>query len=136
MNWTWELATEPNEPQAAIGIGATWKLLLDRLLALPDPQRAPLTVTANGDMLAVIGAPNHLPWAPGVRYAAPCMEAPALWLPTTHRPSVPADLLARAILRLHDRSPILLWPDPSWIIPLDRQLPVTEALLKRIKRRE
>jgi hypothetical protein len=109
-------------------------MLLVRLFALPDSQRAALSITANRDMLAVIGAPEYLPWAPGVRYAAPCAEAPALWLPTTHRPTVPTDLLARAILRRHNRSPILLWPEPSWIIPLDRQLPMTEALLKRIKR--
>jgi len=51
------------------------------------------------------------------------------------QPDVPADLLARSLQRLHPREPMLLWPDPAAVVPLDRQLRVTPQLLERIARR-
>ena len=131
MNWTWEPVSEPAEPMAAVGIGAARQQLWNRLCALPTDQQAALAATANREMLIVLGPTKFLPWTPGIRYIAPCSEAPSLWLPTTHRPNAPIDLLARAILNRHHRSPILLWPDPPWVIPLDRQLPLSAALLER-----
>jgi hypothetical protein len=47
-------------------------------------------------------------------------------------PSAPADLLWRALEARHRRSPLLLWPEPAAVLPLDRQLPADEALLAKL----
>jgi hypothetical protein len=83
----------------------------------------------------VTGAAHDLPWVPGVAYATRSSEAPTLWRPTWLRPDVPLDLLARALHRLHAREPVLLWPDPAAVVPLDHDLPVSAALLTRIAER-
>ena len=133
MNLSWQKRGEHPEPRAAVGIGLAGRRLCRRLQELPDEELSAHAATANRDVLIVIASAERLPWVPDVAYAAPATEAPSLWLPTTLQPEVPLDLLARAALkRSGGRSPVLLWPDPAWLIPLDRQLPVTRGLLKRL----
>jgi hypothetical protein len=103
-----------------------------RLLAMPASIQPHLAITAGRDVLIVIGETAHLPWVPGIAYATCCTEAPALWRPTLAEPDVPADLLARALRQRHGRGPLLLWPDPAAVVPLDRQLPLNPELLARI----
>ena len=100
-----------------------------------DPAAAPgrWSASASRDVLVVLGEPAALPWVDGVAYAAPCADAPALWLPTLWEPDLPGDLVARALHRLHGRQPLLLWRQPAAVVPLDRLLPVTAALLARIE---
>lgn len=116
-------------PRAAVGHGVVASRLLRRLLAVPAPGRSALTATASADWLIVLGLADDLPWVEGVRYAAPCAASPALWLPTHVQPTAPADLLGRALQARHGRAPLLLWPDPAAVLPLDRQLPASDALL-------
>lgn len=133
LAWQWHDVPEPARPQAAIAVGPAARLLLDRLRRDPAPEDgAALLATANADMLVVLGPEAALPWVPGIAYAAPAADAPSLWLPVLRRPSVPCDLLADALGRRHDRQPLLLWPEPASIVPLDRQVPVTPALIERI----
>jgi hypothetical protein len=106
-----------------------------RLAVLPPERQARLLVSASRDVLVVSGVPNDLPWAPGVAYAHCCAEAPTLWRPTLLRPNVPIDLLTRALRRRHTREPLLLWPDPDTLVPLDRLLRVSPELLARIAER-
>ena len=91
------------------------------------------SASASRDVLMVLGEPATLPWVDGVAYAAPCADAPALWLPTLWEPDLPGDLVERALHRLHGRQPLLLWRQPLAVVPLDRLLPATPALLARIK---
>ena len=91
--------------------------------------------SANQQLLVVTGATEDLPWIPGVAYAIRCAEAPTLWRPTLLQPDVPADLLSRSLRRRHSREPLLLWPEPAAVIPLDRQLRVSPELLARIAER-
>lgn len=132
MNLSWQPRDEAPAPRAAVGIGQAARRLCLRLQELPDEELPTHAATANRNVLIVIASADRLPWVPDVAYAAPAPEAPSLWLPTTYQPEAPLDLLARAVLkRSKGRSPVLLWPDPAWLIPLDRQLPVTRSLLKR-----
>lgn len=111
------------------------RILHARLAQLPPETQARLLATASRDVLVVTGAPADLPWVPGIAYATACVEARTLWRPTVLQPDVPADLLAHSLQRLHAREPVLLWPDPAAVVPLDRQLRVTPQLLERIARR-
>lgn len=132
MHWQWLERSPATEPQAAVAWGDAAKRLHTRLGSLSDEQQGRLSATGNRDMLVATGSASDLPWVEGVEYAAPCAEAPSLWLPTLRRPNVPCDLLAKAFCRHYGRQPLLLWPNRSTLLPLDRLLPVSPALLARI----
>ena len=132
LGWGWCTVATPAPPQAAVACGAAARRLLDRLAALWSDDQAKLLATAHQDMLVVIGPEAALPWVPEIAYAAPAAEAPSLWLPVLWRPDAPLDLLERALQRRHGRQPLLLWPDPPSVMPLDRQLPLSLPLIGRI----
>ncbi len=135
MAWRWLPTQAAATPRAAVGHGAAALRLLARLRTLPPARRALLAATAAADWLVVLGPADDLPWAEGVRYAAPSPECPALWLPTHCQPDTPHDLLGRALERRHGRSPLLLWPDPAAALPLDRQLPADDGLVATLAAR-
>jgi hypothetical protein len=132
IEWRWQARAEPAAPRAVVAWGGVAQRLHARLGEWPEAQRARLLATASRDVLVVSGEAADLPWVDGVAYAAPCQHAPALWLPTVHEPSVPAELLVRALLKRHPRGPLLLWPTPSAIVPMDRQMPLSADLLHHI----
>lgn len=132
ISWAWRERSPALVPQAALAWGAAAEALHARLAQMPAEQLAKLSLTANLDVLVAIGAPELLPWVAGVSYAAPCPEAPALWLPTCWEPDVPCDLLAQALRRQFGRQPLLLCKEPATALPLDRALPASPALLERI----
>lgn len=134
MRWTWIAEDEAPTPAAALATGALSRTLLDRIAARAEAERLALTLTAHADLLLVAGAVDALPWLDGVRYAAPRGAAPGLWLPTHCRPSLPLDLVDRAIARRHPERPVLLWPSPAQLLPLARLLPASDAVIARIRR--
>ena len=133
--WQWRARTAPVAAMAAVA----WGDAAARLHAQLSRQYSHIvglvpgrwSATASRDVLVLQGEPASLPWVDGVAYAAPCDCAPALWLPTLWEPDLPGDLVARALHRLHGRQPLLLWREPLAVVPLDRLLPVTPALLAR-----
>lgn len=130
--WRWLRRTAPAVPRAVVAWGDNALRLHARLRLLPAEHLTRLLGTASRDVLVVSGQTADLPWVEGAAYAAPCDEAPALWLPTLYQPDVPGDLLCQALLRRHPRSTLLLWPTPGAIVPLDRQLPLSDEHLLRI----
>ena len=135
LQWQWRVDPAPPEARAAVAWHGAAQALHARLMQLPAAVQARLYATASRDVLIVCGALADLPWVPGIAYAGSCREAPALWRPTLLQPTVPADLLERALEQLHRRRPLLLWPEPAAVVPLDRQLAVTPQLLERIAQR-
>jgi hypothetical protein len=135
MLWDWRADPSPLEPDGAVAWHEVARSLHARLAQLPPSTQARLQASASRDVLIVTGAAADLPWVPGIAYATRCTEAPTLWRPTVLKPDVPADLLARSLQRAYTREPLLLWPDPAAVIPLDRQLRVTPGLLERIAER-
>lgn len=133
MNWHWRAEGAPPAPQGAIGIGAASRRLLDAVERLRPHARETLALTANDDSLIVAGAAESLPWCEGVVYLAPRAEATTLWLPTHERPDLPLDLLARAIARRHGPAPLAMLRAPRRLLPLQRALPASDALLARIR---
>ena len=135
VSWDWRADPAPLEASGAVAWHAAARSLHTRLGLLPPSTQERLLVSASRDVLVVTGAAADLPWVPGIAYATRCVEAPTLWRPTVLKPDVPADLLIRSLWRAHAREPLLLWPDPAAVIPLDRQLRVTPQLLERIAER-
>ncbi|MGN6528472.1 MAG: hypothetical protein ACTHL8_18945 [Burkholderiaceae bacterium] len=131
--WHWRAVDEARAPRAVVGFDLAAVRLRARVAAADAATCAQWAAVAAPGMLVVLGPSVSLPWAEGVRYAAPHPDEPALWLPTHVEPAVPVDLLWRALERIHGRAPLLLWPEPAKAIPLDRQLPVDEGLLKAIQ---
>lgn len=131
--WGWRPRHEALAPRAAVAWGDVAQRLHTRLAALPEAVSAGLSATASRELLVVLGEPTALPWVMGVAYAAPCPEAPALWWPTHCEPDVPGDLLAVSLQRQHGRLPLMLWPAPEAVVPLDRLMPLSSALLARIQ---
>ena len=135
LEWRWRPRAEPLAAQAAVAWGAASRALHARLLQLAPEQQAGLSATAAPDLLVVTGEADALPWVDGIAYAGPAGEAPGLWLPTLQTPDLPPDLIAKALQRHHrDRQPLLLWPMPELVLPLDRLLPLSAELLARIDR--
>lgn len=132
LAWEWRAVATASKPQAAVACGSAARQLLERLVALPEAQQKQLSATANADMLVVIGPESALPWIDGIAYAAPHDDAASLWLPTHQHPDAPCDLLAQNLVQRYGRQPLLLWPHPPALVPLDRQLPLTPALIGRI----
>lgn len=132
--WAWRAIVEARAPQAAIGYGRVARRLLDRLSGLSSERRERLSATAATDWLIVLGPTDALPWTDGVRYAAPHPQAPALWLPTHAEPEVSIDLVWQVLEQRHARAPLLLWPEPAVVLPLDRPLLASDDLLAAVAR--
>ena len=132
LTWQWQADPSPPEPRAAVAWHAASRSLHGRLEQLPENVQKRLYATASRDVLVVTGAAADLPWVPGVAYAAALTEAPTLWRPTLLRPDAPHDLLSRALQQRYARQPLLLWPEPEAVIPLDRLLALTPRVLARI----
>ncbi|CAA2110085.1 hypothetical protein [Variovorax paradoxus] len=133
IEWRWQPSAEPLPAQAAVAWGTAAHALYARLLQLEPSRHAGLSAMAGRDLLVVTGEADALPWVDGVAYAGPAADAPGLWLPTVEAPDLPAELVARSLQREHpNRQPLLLWPRPAFVLPLDRLLPLSAALLARI----
>ncbi|RQO52817.1 hypothetical protein DBV14_15740 [Variovorax sp. KBW07] len=134
FEWRWRPRAEAPPAQAAVAWGTAARALHARLRLLEPEQQAGLSATASRELLVVVGEGGALPWVDGIAYAAPCAEAPGLWLPTLEAPDLPADLIARSLQRHHPgRQPLLLWARPEAVLPLDRLMPLSPALLARIE---
>ena len=134
IGWRWLPVADAPAPRAAVGHGIAATRLLARLAAWPTARRAALAVTGTRDWLVVLGPGDDLPWVDGVRYAAPWADCPSLWLPTHAVPDLPPDLLCKALDARHHRAPVLLWPEPAAVLPLDRQLPADDTVLRTLAR--
>lgn len=134
IDWGWRLRVDPLPAGAAVAWGRTARVLHQRLLSLEPAQCEGLVATAGRELLVVVGRADALPWVDGIAYAGPSEAAPGLWLPVLEEPDRPIDLLARLLQRRHpQRQPLLLWPRPEAVLPLDRLLPLSAALLARIE---
>ncbi|ANH70609.1 hypothetical protein ABE85_15780 [Mitsuaria sp. 7] len=122
-------------PQAAVAHGPASRALLARLGGLPPTQREGLQLTAAEDWLVVLGNTAVVPWVDGVRYAAPSPRVTTLWLPTHATLDLDPELVWRALRRRYPRSPLLLWPSPEIVLPLDRAQPADDATLRLLAAR-
>jgi hypothetical protein len=135
--WGWRAPSEAAvvSPLAAVAHGGASRRLLGVLAASSSSRREGWRLTATQDWLIVLGDSAALHWVEGARYAAPAACAPMLWLPTHAALDVDAGLVLRALQRRHARSPLLLWPSPELVLPLDLARPADDATLTLLARR-
>jgi len=125
IRWSWRRRDDDPMPQAAVAWGEAALRLGARVARMAPAAQQRCQMTSSSDVVVLFGPADDLPWVAGVGYAAPSPDAPSLWLPTVWAPDVPADLLERALALRHGRTPLLLWPNPAAIVPLDRQRPLS-----------
>ncbi|HZM80998.1 MAG TPA: hypothetical protein VFC19_35190 [Candidatus Limnocylindrales bacterium] len=108
--WGWVRRLPPLDPAAVVGgapmRGSVRDELARRIAADPDPTR--LRVTASGEWMLVLGRAEDLPWVDGATYLG---WDHGILVPTTHRPAVPMELLARTLRRGHPAELIALLPE-------------------------
>ncbi len=131
--WSWRPCLPPGRVGGAVIWGRETALgVLRRLCASPEAGK-PLRICLLPTGVVLVGESAALPWVEDIAYVTQSPEAPNLWLPVHQQPDVPLDLLARALSQRHPRQPVLLWPDPTWVVPLDRSYPLSPELLPSIE---
>jgi MoxR-vWA-beta-propeller ternary system domain bpX5 len=115
----WRPREPPLIPCAVAGRGQTAVALARRAAASTETKG--LWCIAAGEWLLLSGAPNELPWADGAFYLGRDPHAPNLLLPTVRMPTVPVDLLARALSRrfpeIHEPIAVLALSNSVEVIP-------------------
>ncbi len=132
IRWQWQPCS-PRPARAAIAWHDAAERLRLRLQRMPVDIAGTLEATGRAGLLIVCGPTEVLPWVDGVDYAAPHQQAPSLWLPTRQEPDLPIEWLQQALQQQRGRQPVLLWPQPAAVIPLDRLLPLSPALLRKLR---
>ena len=129
----WRAHPQAPQPQAVVAWGPLAALLLQRLKPLGATELQALRLSFASQLLCVCGDAAALPWLDGVGYAAPAAESVPLWLPTAQTPDVAPDLLYRALFARYRRTPLLLWPEPRWVLPLDRLQTASPEVIAQIE---
>ena len=88
---TWDQREPPLPPVAVLGTGAVAHRLA---MAVTEEAAARLRIAAAPTTMLVLGEADDLPWADGARYLG---REDGLLVPTTRKPSLPADLLRAAL---------------------------------------
>ena len=129
---TWSPRPEPLTPGAAWAQGEAARRLARRLLAADDEALARLRGVAGSDLLLILGDEDALPWVDGIGYLGTSAEATALLLPTHLQPSVPEDLLERAVLARSQpgTSPIALLAGPTLRVATATARPLARTRLE------
>ncbi len=123
---------DPLEPLGVAGIGKVAIALARCALARDDGVHTSWRGVASGDAVLIFGESESLPWVDGAQYLGRDPAAPHLWMPTAHRPNVPADALERALLR-HAGAlapPLAIVLDPHRIISVAKASPIVRARLQ------
>jgi hypothetical protein len=132
MEVRWVPRPAPLPPEAALGAGPVAERLVLRLLQYPDEALSRLMgVAGPGVVVLCAQDPQDLPWVDGLVYLGRDPSAPALYIPTTLRPSVPLPLVERALLgRLPPGSaPIAVSPRTSQLVALGSARPLQRERL-------
>jgi hypothetical protein len=101
--WEWVRRYPPLDPSAVVGRGAVRDELASRVAGDRDPTR--LRATGSDEWLLLLGRTDDLPWVAGASYLG---WDHGILLPTTHRPAVPMELLARTLRRRYRAELIVL----------------------------
>jgi hypothetical protein len=109
----WQPRPVPLRARAAVGLGPIGVRLAGAIGGRP------LEVVRFEGALVLIGAEAELPWVEGVLYLGIDPRAPGLLVPTHRAPTVPIDLLARALIAGRGLAPpIALVHEPALALAL------------------
>lgn len=126
----WQPRDIPLVPSAVAARGEAAILLAQRLLQRDDDTLGKLEGVAGKQLIVVRGPTNLLPWADGVQYLGIDPAAPGLLSPTNYQPSVPQQLLERALAAKSGLpGMIAVLPHPQSLVPLQSARPVSRQTL-------
>lgn len=128
----WTPRDSPLTPMAVAGQGEISLRLARRLLQLDDESLGQLEGVAGRQVIVVQGRSDLLPWVNGVQYLGIDSVAPSVLFPTNYQPSLPQELLARALrVKLHAAGLIAMLRDPLLLVPMRDAKPVSRQTLTR-----
>ncbi len=128
MKVGWASREPPLRPVAALARGEAARRLARRLRARGDEALAGREGVGGDGLLLVLGP---VPWVDGLSWLGRDPSAPALLLPTTSRPDVPADLLQSAVLRLVPGGSAPLAVTADALVPAGGARPLSRPHLER-----
>jgi hypothetical protein len=129
----WRLRAEPLAPTALFAEGNARAELVSRLLACSDVELSRWSGIGSKAALVLVG--SDLPWADGVVYLGTDPRAPGLFFETLREPTLPIDLVSRALLQhAKQRTPLAVIGAPLRLIPLGGARPLERAKLLEIAR--
>lgn len=116
---SWLVREPPLEAAAVTATGPAARALAEETVRRLHGGASGLRVVGAGERLLVLGAADDLPWSEGARYLG--WDAGVL-MPTSRRPSVPADLVAAAARRRLNGAPlVVVLPDGLVGAPIPRR---------------
>jgi hypothetical protein len=126
----WKPRDCPLLPVAVAGQGEISLQLARRLLHLDDESLSQLEGVAGKRLIVVQGAADRLPWVDGVQYLGIDSGVPCVLLPTNYQPSLPREILARALAaKSNETGLIAVLPEPLLLIPMKSARPVSRQIL-------
>ncbi len=131
INVTWAQRQEPLSPVCVAAIGDRATALGLRLLK-EDYQESfvRLQAVVTDNILLLFGAVDDLPWVDGALYLGKDSQAGSMLIPTNLAPSVPMDVVFRAILKGFPAAPpVVLLPKQGLLFSASPARPISKDRL-------
>lgn len=133
----WRQSPAPLTPEGILVTGEQKQHLFECLAQMTSEQLATLRGSHNEHIALLIGPPESLPWLPvsgssDAVYVGKNPLAPHLWLPTHLTPSVPIDLLDKAIIRQFGAKQFVLEPHLKQLFGLDTLASLATLKIKEL----
>jgi MoxR-vWA-beta-propeller ternary system domain bpX5 len=132
MDWNWKKTNDPCEIKGVIGFGNAKQYLAHRLLKESDKTLSDIYAVSSSHFLLIFGEKTSLPWVKDIVYIKQSESAPDLWLPTVLEPDIPHVLLIKNVQKQLGNNPVLIWPNPKLLIPLNRQFLLNREILTKV----
>lgn len=116
-------------PVAVAAQGDAAFRLAQRLLQFDDESLARFEGVSGKQLIVVRGPTDLLPWTHGVQYLGSDPSAPSMLYPTNYEPSLPQELVARALAKVAGQGVIAVLPGPLLLIPMGDARPISRQTM-------
>lgn len=134
---TWQLREMEALPPSAVAIAGSsgMRAICSSLLSLRDDaslQQLRFVVANDWQLLIILGPVEQLPWCENAVYLG-AEEDSGIYMPTVLKPSVPAALVEKALLKKlpGTRTPFAVLPALSAVVYVGESAPVSRTILEQ-----